>query len=570
MQINNYNLNFSEAELDQILENKTRNIELISKDFKAYQDLPDGDKKALEHLIRAAEIINDVALEQDHPLNAELKKALALSAETSSHAAKALQLFNSLNGVAGFNGEDPKPVQIFKEISLLPGRNFYPKDLSVTEFHNILLKMAELGQIETIRQILCARTMVRRDGELLKAIDYTKYFEKQFSDIANELEAAAYYATEHEFKDFLSWQAQAFLQNNPDMDMLADKHWAVLQNNRLEFTISRENYEDEMTGTVFDNPELVEIIRSNQIDVVAKDTLGARVGLVNKEGTQMILDSKKTLSHLAHWMPLNEQYTQQSVSKDDLKQTMADVDLITLSGDYAMCRGGITTAQNLPNGDKLSVKTGGGRRNVYHRQVRLSTDKPRTQKLLDALVSKELHPYFDQEKLHDFVIGHENGHSLGPDNSYKDSLGSYRHIIEELKADIVSVAAMSEIADTFNTYDLETLKKIYTTWAVSLFLKARPVSEPHRIADLIQFNYCLSHGVFRFGEDQKLNIDFEKLPHIMYTLLEEIIKVQLSKSAPTAKNFIERYTEWGKWSKYIADVQKSLGTKPYIRIITNF
>ena len=83
--------------------------------------------------------------------------------------------------------------------------------------------------------------MVRRDGKDLKAIDYTEYFADAFSKAANELEVAAHYTTDDDFKDYLGWQAQALLQNNEDMDMLADKHWAVLQNDsQLEFAWPRE------------------------------------------------------------------------------------------------------------------------------------------------------------------------------------------------------------------------------------------------------------------------------------------------------------------------------------------
>ena len=69
----------------------------------------------------------------------------------------------------------------------------------------------------------------RRDGNDLKAVDYTEYFKDAFSRAANEIEVAAHYTTDEDFKDYLGWQAQALPQNNEDMDMLADKHWAVLQ-----------------------------------------------------------------------------------------------------------------------------------------------------------------------------------------------------------------------------------------------------------------------------------------------------------------------------------------------------
>ena len=64
---------------------------------------------------------------------------------------------------------------------------------------------------------------------------------------------------------------------NEDMDMLADKHWAVLQDTPIEFTIARENYNDELTSTVFDNPRLAALLKEHRIEVNAKDSIGVRV-----------------------------------------------------------------------------------------------------------------------------------------------------------------------------------------------------------------------------------------------------------------------------------------------------
>lgn len=572
MKIKGYEVNFSEEELDNILTEKTRNIELISREFEGYKNLPVGDKKAIDHLIKAADIINNVALEQDNPYNLEIKREMEKLAVNDAYVSKVLQLFNCLNGVAGNNGIDKEPVRIFKNLPLFKGKNFYPTDLSEKEFHEIILKMAERGKIEELKKILSARTMVRRNGDELKAIDYTEYFAEQFSEIANELEVAAYYCTEPEFKEFLSWQVQALLQNNQDMDMLADKHWALLQNNNLEFTISRENYEDEMTGTVFNNPDVAKVINDNNIEVVAKDTLGCRVGLVNKEGTEKILKFKQTIPYLAQWMPLNKQYKQNSFSAEDLKQNMVDVDLIALTGDYAMCRGDITQAQNLPNNDKIAVKCGGWRRNVYHRQVLLSYDVENEKKLLNRLVDPELHKYVDHAQIIVFDIGHENGHSLGPTAEYQNSLGVFKHIIEEHKANVFSIASIAELAKKEARFTKEDLKKIYASWVVeTLFLRARPIfSQPHRMASLIEFNYLFENKVIWFDSNKKLHIDFDLIGMVAYRLLEETIRVQLSKSADNAKAFINRWAVWGEWSRHIADVQQELGVKPYIKIITNF
>ena len=566
--INNYKIAIDEQTLDGMINEQMMPVNMVDKNFSGYQKLEDGDKKALDYLIRAAKIINNVALEQDHPLNLTLKQGLEQAAPKNSHAAKALKIFNSLNGVAGINGLDPEPIEIFEGVKSFAGHNFYPQDLTVDEFHDILEKMINSGQITEVKNILSARTMVRRDGDKLKAVDYTVYFAKEFSEAANALELAAHYSTNAEFNDYLGWQAQALLQTNDDMDMLADKHWAKMQDTPLEFTLSRENYDDQMTPTVFDNPKLAALFEEHGILPNPKDMLGARVGIVNKQGTELILTFKKQMAALAKLMPFADKYEQKIDNGDNVKQTMVDVDLVTLQGDYAQCRGGITTAQNLPNDDKTAVKTGGGRRNVYHRQVRMSGDKNRTKKMLDALLEKSFHQYYDEEAEHIFVIGHENGHSLGPDNSFKTALGIYQHIIEENKADVVSITMMPEYVKA-GIIDEITLKKVYVTWVMRLLLKAKPKHiQPHRIGDLIHFNRLVERGGIKFDTDNKIVFDFEKFHAIIRELLEETILVQLSKSTTKAKQFIDDNSSWGEIHEYIAKTLKSLGIKPYKDIRT--
>lgn len=571
MKINGFKLKYSASELKQKVTKEMRQIVLIDKDNESYKNLSEGDKKALIHLVNAAKIINDVALEMDHPLNLVQKQALEVAAEKSPYAANALRLFNSLNGVAGSNGLDKEPVEIFEGIHIYEGKNFYPTDLDAEELREIINKMLDEGKIEEVKQILSARTMVRREGNYLKAIDYTEYFEPEFSEIANELECAAHYTTDELFKDYLGWQAQALIQNNEEMDILADKHWAKMQETPLEFTLSRENYDDKLTPTIFSDKKLCERLERLNINPVPKDMLGIRVGIVNKKGTDLLLKFKDEMVKLASLMPYCDEYTQNVGGSKGLKQTMVDADIVALTGDYALCRGGITTAQNLPNNDKPSLAHGGGRRNVYHRQVRQGTDKEKAQKILQGLVAPELHKYYDEDADHLFVIGHENGHSLGPDSSYQTALGIYQHIIEEHKADVISAAMMPEYVKA-GIISEEMLKSIYATWIIRRhFMVAFPEDrEAHRVADLIEYNYLHDHGAFYFDENKKLHIDFEKMKEVCKQLLADTIKVQLSKSPETAKKFIDKWSAWGQMQQYIADFKKNLGVRPYIEIVSSF
>ena len=201
MKINGYETKISAEKIKDIRVNHTTTVELIDENFDGYKNLSEGNKKALKHLVAAAKIFDEIALKQDNSKNIEMKRALENEAKNSEEAAQTLWLFNSFSGVAGHNGIDKEPIELFDGIHYQPGHNFYPEDLSVEEFHKIINKMLDEGKNDTVQKILSARTMVERDGNELKAIDYTEYFAKEFSVVANELEVAAHYTDDEALKD---------------------------------------------------------------------------------------------------------------------------------------------------------------------------------------------------------------------------------------------------------------------------------------------------------------------------------------------------------------------------------
>ena len=538
--------------------------EMLKEDSKEYAALAGGDKEALKHLVKAAKAIDEVFMKQDNPKNLEFKKFL--EEETAKGDEDAKMTLTLFNAQIGMNAVDSEANKIFlaKGEKELPGKGFYPVDLSVEELHTILVKMLKNGETDAVRTILNQRSMVVRDGEKLKGIDYTEYFSKEFSYIADELEKAAETSTNDDFNKYLKLQAIALCENNPKNDAYADKKWAELQDTPLEFTISREQYADELTGTVVENEELKKLLEENNIEPISKDSIGIRVGIVNKEGTEKLLEIKKYMPILAENMPYKDEYEQNISSSDDDKQTMVDVDIVTLRGDEGTYRGGITLAQNLPNNDKPSLKIGGGRRNVYHRQIRISTSpeaKERRQKRLDATLAKEFHKYYNQEADHWFTIGHENVHSLGP-KSGTEALGKYKNIIEENKADMGSLA-MLDILTKLGMYTDEERKQIIVTYAADNFLKAKPtLSQAHRVRTVMQTKYFLENNAIWLNENGLLEIDIEKMVPTAQKMLAEIVRVQLSKDFAAGEKYILDNFVWTDEmetiSKKLKEIDKSL------------
>ena len=278
-----------------------------------------------------------------------------------------------------------------------------------------------------------------------------------------------------------------------------------------------------------------------------------RVGIINKKGTENLVSIKKYLPLLASNMPFNDEY-EQKISKDnekETKQTMVDVDLVMCAGNCGQYRAGITVAENLPNDDKLSLKIGGGRRNVFHRQIRFISDKKKLEQLLDSILVKEQHKYYDSEARHLFVIGHENTHSLGP-NKPNSKLGKYSHIIEENKADMGSLAFLDLLTNQ-GYYNEETKKAIIITAVVDTFLKVKPtLSQAHRVRTVMQNYYLFKRGAYDI-KDGLIHVNFDKVVKAANEMLKEIIRVQLDDDVTKAEKYVNDNFVWTEEMQLIGD-----------------
>ena len=555
-----FEIGLSEEELKK----RTHKDYLITKEMLTvktpeYEALAVGDKDALKHLVKAAYILDEVYLKQDSVKNIPFREAMKAKAKAGDENAKrTLKLFYAQKGINAVDTEANK-ISLMKGEKEIPGKAFYPEGLGEKEFHKILTNMLKEGKKNEVKAILNQHSIVVRDGKYLKAIDYIEAFKKEFQAAAKELEKAAEKSTNVDFSAFLKLQAQALKENNPMLDAKADKKWATLQDTPLEFTITRENYEDELTGTVVENKELSKLLEENGITAVAKDSLGFRVGIVNREGTQKLLEIKKYLPTLAKEMPFSDKYEQNISLKvgEEVKQTMVDVDLVTVTGDVGAYRGGITLAENLPNDDKLSLTIGGGRRNVYHRQIRAVSDWEKLQKRLDATLDKSLHQYYENEADHWFTIGHENAHSLGP-NTGTDSLGKYRAIIEENKADITSLAMLDKLEE-LGMYTSKQKKQIIVSFVADGFLKAKPnMSQAHRVRSVMQMNHLIKEQAVRVDEKGFIQIEIDKVVPAARKMLEKIIKTQLSKDFSTGEKYVLDNFVWTDGMEIIAKKLKAI------------
>ena len=543
------------------LEKRTNKDYLMTKkmlkcDAPEYLGLEEGDKETLKHLVKAAYILEKINMQIDCHHNLEFKAFLENEISKGNKQAELTKiLFDAQKGMNAIDTMSNK-INLAKGIKELPGKGVYPEDLSKEEFHSILTKMVNEGKIDEVKKILTQRSVVERNGDELVGIDYIDKFKEDFSKMADEIEKASETSTNSDFTEYLKLQAKALRTADPMLDAYADKKWATLQDTPLEFTITRENYEDEMTGTIAENKDLSELLEKHGIKAIPKDFLGGRVGIVNKKGTEALMAIKKYLPILAKNMPYADEYEQNIQPADidtspalqapspqgegelqpKLKQTMVDVDLVAVTGDVGAYRGGITLAENLPNDDKLSLTIGGGRRNVYHRQIRFISDMKKLQERLDAILDKKQHKYYLDEADHWFTIGHENAHSLGPKKAC-ETLGKYRNIIEENKADMGSLAFV-ELLTELGMYTDEQRKQIIVTTITDNFLKSKPtLSQAHRVRTVMQNKYFAERGAYDIIDD-KIHVNIDKVVPIAKEMLAEIIRIQIEGDFDKAEKYV--------------------------------
>ena len=530
-------------------------IKLLESDSPEYAALDQKDKEALKYIVKAATYLENIEFQIDDNYNIPFKKYLEEQIQKNNEQAKLTKiLFDAQKGINALDSLSHE-INLAKGHKTKPGIGVYPEDLTAEEYQRILIKMLKENKTEEVRNITNQRSMVFRDGEYLKAIDYVEYFKEDFTKIADELDKAAEYSTDANFTEYLKLQSKALRTADPMLDAYADKKWAELEYTPLELTITRENYEDTITSSYSNNQELIDLLSAKNITPVPKDCLGFRVGIVNKEGTDFLLRIKQFLPELAKNMPYSDEY-EQDVTNGTIKQTMVDADLIILAGDVGAYRAGITLAENLPNDDKPSLTIGGGRRNVYHRQIRAS-NATQVQKKLDLILDQEQHQYYDTEADHWFTIGHENCHSLGP-NILESRLGQYRSIVEENKADMGGLAFTNNLTN-LGYYTEEQRKKIIVTVVVDNFLKVKPdLSQAHRVRTVMQNYYLKQHGAYTITEDGKIHVNIEEVVPAAYDMLKEIIRIQLDNKFEKAEEYVNKYFIWTDEMKIIGDKLQTL------------
>ena len=147
------------------------------------------------------------------------------------------------------------------------------------------------------------------------------------------------------------------------------------------------------------------------------------------------------------------------------------------------------------------------------------------------------------------TLWHEVGHYLGPDVTASgqtlDVIGADANLLEELKADLVSLFVAKELHRR-GYYSEGQLRALFASGILRTLQNNKPRREqPYNMMQLMQWNWFLDRKVLSFEPaTAKLSIDYDRYHEAVRDLLKQVIAIQEAGDSASASAFVDR---WGKW-----------------------
>jgi hypothetical protein len=468
-----------------------------------------GDRQALEHLVKAAHLVDRVFFRQAWAGNPEFEKRVA--ALTGPLAGPARDYYrimygpwDRLDGSSPFLGRAPHP----------KGAGFYPEDMAREEFEEWI--EAHPGQRDAFMSLT---TVIRRTADGLEAVPYSQEYRDLLQPAAEELEAAAAATDNASLKRFLELRAEAF---RTDDYYQSDLAWMDLDS-PLEVVIGPyETYEDGLFGY--------------------KAAFEAFICLAQPEDSQRLAVYKGELPYLERHLPIPDEHKNLDRGTES---PIRVADEILTAGD---ARAGVQTlAFNLPNDERVR-EAKGSKKVLLKNMMRAKYDailKPIAAHVLPADEQDEL--YFDS--YFHFILFHELAHGLGPGRIVKDGrqtevrleLKDLYSAMEEAKADVVGASNLYLLAGK-GVVPAAVVEHLPWTYVAGLFRSARfGITEAHGLGVVLQFNWLTEHGAIRVTEDGRFQPVPEKFHQALEGLAHEILMAQALGSYTDARKLIDRY-----------------------------
>lgn len=471
------------------------------------------ETQVVAKLVEASRYMNDIFLAQVSEKNRPLRDRVRAAAEKGDSAARwALALFDvhkgpwdRLKNNEPFIGKDPKP----------PGAGFYPEDMTKEEFERWV--SANPKDKEAFEGLL---TIIRRQGQSLVAIPYSKAYQAALEISAKNLREAAAMTGNASLRDYLNKRADAFLS---DDYFASDVAWMDLDSD-IEIVIGPyEVYEDALFNYKAAFESFVTVRDRGE-----SEKLAVYAGhLPDMERNLPIPDRHKNL-------------------KRKFESPIRVVQEIYTAGDAR--RGVQTAAFNLPNDEKVREAKGSKKvllKNVMDAKFRQS-GRPIAERSLVAgeLPNVSFDAFFNHTLFHELSHGIGPGLITGPDGKRVDSRLLLKEIystIEECKADVTGIWSLLLALDRKWLSGI-TEAQIFSTNTGLMFRGMRfGIDEAHGQGTAIQWNWFREKGAIAPAADGRFSTDLARSREAVRSLANELLMIEATGDYARGKALLEKY-----------------------------
>ncbi|GAA0213858.1 hypothetical protein GCM10009123_21330 [Kangiella japonica] len=406
------------------------------------------------------------------------------------------------------------------------GAEFYPDDMTVTEFEN--------WEQEGKKGLY---TLVRRDDQgNLALIPYSTAFKEELIKASELLHKASELAEDKDFKNYLKLRADALITDNYQP---SDFAWMDMKNNPVEVVIGPiETYEDQLFGY--------------------RASFSAYVLIKDLEWSERLSRFAAFLPELQKGLPVEQKYKQEMPGTDS---DLNAYDVVFYAGDSNA--GSKTIAINLPNDEKVQLAKG-TRRLQLKNAMRAKFDKILVP-IADELIAEDQRKHITFDAFFANTMFHEVAHGLGIKNTINDkgtvrsALKETASALEEGKADILGLYMISKLYEKGEIKEGELMDN-YVTFLAGIFRSVRfGASSAHGKANMVRFNFFKDKGAFERDEETgQYSVNFDKMTQAMNDLSETILVIQGNGDYEAAKNLLNNQ---GVISKQLAADLKHLEEK---------
>lgn len=471
-------------------------------------DLPESEKAALTELIEASKLLDPIYDRQVWAGNPDLEQQLAGATDPEGKARHAY--FRIMRGPWD-RQNDHEPFAINKPHP--PGAGFYPEDMTAEAFEGWLT--AHPDDRKAFESLF---TVIRREGETLKAVPYSKAYAKWLMPAADGLEEAAKLTKNKSLSKFLKLRAKAF---RTDDYYASDKAWMDLDS-RVEITIGPyETYEDKLMNY--------------------KASFESFVTVSDPKASKALAKYKKYLPKMEKNLPVDDSVK----TKRGAQSPIRVVDLVFTAGDS---RTSVQTiAFNLPNDERVR-KEKGAKKVLLRNLIETKFDeimKP----IGERVLAPKHHAALSGDAFFHQVLFHELSHSLGPAFTQKDgrkvevrvAIGPAYSALEECKADVMGAYNILYMIDE-GELPADFREKLLVSYFGGLFRSVRfGVAEAHGRGAAVQINRFIEDGSVRVGPKGRFQIDFEKLEKSISDLVHDLVMLQHEGDRAAAEAFLDKY-----------------------------